>query len=93
MFRLFPFELKKIFSNKLFIGALITILLANTFLLWYTNRETEDRAPLSSYCLLSNELKSLSNEDRFLHINEYYNTSPFYKRHTQNYPRKKYLEK
>ena len=74
MLRLFPYELRKIFAKRLFIGVLISLLVANVFLLWYTYRPGDETAPLESYRLLAAELDGLSNEQRLSFITEYYNT-------------------
>lgn len=72
MLKLIPYELHKIFAKKLFIGVLISLLIANAFLLWYTNRPGDENAPLKSYHLLAGELDGLSNDQRFDYITEYY---------------------
>ena len=75
MLKLFPYELHKIFTKKLFIGVLICLLTTNIFLLWYTNRPDDKRAPLESYRLLAKKLDGLSNEQRLAYIKEYYDTT------------------
>lgn len=74
MLKLLPYEMHKIFSKKLFIGLLISLLIANVFLLWYTNRPNDETAPLEAYRLLAEEIDDLSNEQRLDYITEYYNT-------------------
>jgi len=74
MLKLIPYELHKIFGGKLFIGVLISLLIVNVFLLWYTNRPGDEIAPLESYHLLGEEFDGLSNEQRLNYITEYYDT-------------------
>ena len=75
MLKLFPYELHKIFTKKLFIGILICLLTTNIFLLWYTNQPDDKRAPLESYRLLAKKLDGLSNEQKLVYIKEYYDTT------------------
>lgn len=72
MGRLIAFELQKVWTKKLFIGLLISLLILNLFLLWYSNRGSDSNVPLSAYGNYQNDLRKLSNEERLSFIKEYY---------------------
>lgn len=72
MLKLFPYELYKIFKNKIFAGALVGILAVNIFLLWYTHRPADNQAPLESYHDLAQALSALPNEQRLDYITAYH---------------------
>ena len=71
--RITRFEILKIVTNKLFIGALVILWVLNLLFLNYQNySESKNGIPYRAYKILETDLKNKTHEEKGKYINELY---------------------
>lgn len=70
MLRLIPFELSKIWRKRSFLLSICVLLSVHLFLLWYTTLPKENRAPLSAWKMLREDLSGMSEAEKGQYIAE-----------------------